>query len=183
MDHHFESVSEDGHGGYLVVEKGRPVSVPNDPGNRHYQMVREWIADGKPVTPHVVSIDDLRVNAKALIRTHGDQLGARFTAGYPRHEIASWPAKFAEALAVEAGGTDAPLLAVEAQALGTDIATLAAKVVAKGSVFREAAALIAAMRQNAGAAIDAAQTEAEIDAAVAAAEADAETRFAPLMPA
>lgn len=183
MEAEFFTLAEDGQDGYTAVLNGRHIYIPNDPANRHYQAAQKWIADGKPVTPHVVSIDDLRVNAKALIRAHGDQLGARFTAGYPRHEIASWPTKFAEALAVEAGGTDAPLLAVEAKALGTDIATLAAKVVAKGSVFREAAALIAAMRQNAGAAIDAAQTEAEIDAAVAAAEADAETRFAPLLPA
>ena len=36
-------------GGYLVNDK---YSVPNDTGNRHFQLIQEWVASGNVPTPY-----------------------------------------------------------------------------------------------------------------------------------
>ena len=47
-----QSVKDDGSGGYVVIlDDGRRLLVPNEPANRHYQAVQDWIALGNTPDP------------------------------------------------------------------------------------------------------------------------------------
>ena len=48
-----ETVKTQGNG-YLV---NGSMSVPNAPGNRHYQMVQDWIAEGNEPDPEFTTIE------------------------------------------------------------------------------------------------------------------------------
>lgn len=104
---------------------------------------------------------------------------SRFTAGYPNEEVLAWGAKLTAARRVLDGGAE-PIIQIEAQALGVSPAALAAKVVAKGAPYEAIVALAAAIRGRAHAAIDAANSDAEIDAAIAAALSEARATLASL---
>ncbi len=43
-----QTVKDSGDGGYLV---NGALSVPNDPANRHYQAVQDWIGEGNIPAP------------------------------------------------------------------------------------------------------------------------------------
>ena len=54
--------------GYLINGN---MSVPNDPANRHYVMVQEWIAEGNTPVPEFTA-SEVAANAQAVI--NGDSL-------------------------------------------------------------------------------------------------------------
>ena len=54
--------------GYLINGN---MSVPNDPANRHYVMVQEWIAEGNTPAPEFTDAE-IAANAQAVI--NGDSL-------------------------------------------------------------------------------------------------------------
>ena len=49
------TVQENGLGGWLMtMDNGKVMDVPNDPKNRHYQMIQDWIAAGNtPLQPPI----------------------------------------------------------------------------------------------------------------------------------
>ena len=51
--------------GYLVNGN---MSVPNDPANRHYVMVQEWIAEGNTPAPEFTDAE-IAANAQAVINS------------------------------------------------------------------------------------------------------------------
>ena len=97
----------------------------------------------------LASLDDRKALAAGDVVALAEKTGAALTAGYPRAEIDSWPAKMAEARAVTAdAAAPAPILRAEADALGVAVAD----VVGEGSSrrarhSRSAVAQIAAFRQ------------------------------------
>ncbi|MEO1749002.1 MAG: hypothetical protein AAFR27_10390, partial [Pseudomonadota bacterium] len=116
-----------------------------------------------PRTP-APPLDGLKADAKAKVLEWATSFGRRFTDQYPDAEVASWPAKIAEARAYLADTTSTvTMLRTEANALGVTVDDLADRVVAKGEIYERAQALIAATRQKTQTAIDAAQNALEID--------------------
>jgi len=51
--------------GYLINGN---MSVPNDPANRHYVMVQEWIAEGNTPAPEFTDAE-IAANAQALVNS------------------------------------------------------------------------------------------------------------------
>ena len=43
------SITGETNTGYIATIDGEEMIVPNDTGNRHYQAIQEWIADGGTV--------------------------------------------------------------------------------------------------------------------------------------
>jgi hypothetical protein len=135
--------------------------------------------DGVPViSPRVPpSIDQLRANAKGEMVAWIDRLTEQLRADIPRDEIASWPAKSAEARAFLANGTAAPILQVEADMVGLTLTEVAETIVARAALYEAVVGAVAGIRRNTAAAIDAA-TDAEgvasaLDEALATASAKA----------
>lgn len=79
-------------------------------------------------------------------------------------------AKRAEAQAVMLGGTEAPLLAAEAEATGRTLAAMAEAVLAKSAQAMPAVAALEAERQRRQALVRAATTPADIETALAGME-------------
>lgn len=64
-------------GGYLVDGS---LSVPNAPGNRHYQAVQEWIAEGNTPEPEFTQaeLDAQAVEAAKLVEAEVKMVGIEF---------------------------------------------------------------------------------------------------------
>ena len=52
-------------GGIEVVTDSQTISVPNSKGNRHYQMVKEWEADGNTIAAYVAPAKEPRITGTA----------------------------------------------------------------------------------------------------------------------
>ena len=126
-----------------------------------------------------LSLDGVKARAKEQVITFADQVGTKLTAGYPKAEVQSWPAKAAEAKAWLADTTQpAPaIIDAEAQATGQTPQQVAQAVVAKAAFFEQVAGLIAGLRQKTEAAIDAATDAAAVEAAMQAGLAAAQTEM------
>lgn len=60
----------------ITVEiDGKPFSVPNNPGNRHRQMLAEWEAEGNVIAPYVVPVINLDADDLAAINAALTQPG------------------------------------------------------------------------------------------------------------
>jgi hypothetical protein len=132
--------------------------------------------------PAPLSIGAIRSAAKAKVVAWADAFGARFTAGYPQSEIASWGEKLRQARTyADDPNADVPLIRAEAQGLGVTPAYLADRVILKGAVYEQAAAMIAVVRQKTIAGIDAAQTAEQVEAVLATALSEAEAAYRALV--
>lgn len=76
------------------------------------------------------TLADTQADVCARINAHARALRDAAVAGISPAEMASWPIKRAEALAIAAGGTaaDAPMLTAEAAARGVTLAEIVARV-------------------------------------------------------
>lgn len=50
------TVHDGANGGYVVNKATDNMGVPSSPGNRHYQMVQDWINAGNTPTPYVAPV-------------------------------------------------------------------------------------------------------------------------------
>lgn len=122
----------------------------------------------------------LKAEAVAAVIAYANAFGDRLTAGYPRHEVQSWPMKVPEAMAIMAGETDpaiTPIITAERQITKASPRDLARSVLAKAGPFATAIGTMSGLRQITLAAIDAAADENGINAALADAKAKAEAAF------
>lgn len=164
-------------------------------------MIRIWNEDGKTLRTAVETVaeakaevsfdptatidpDDLatalKAEAVALVVSQAEAYGERLTAGYPLHEILSWPVKVVEAKAIMAGETDPALfevIAAECLFTGANHHDAALQVLAKARPFAKASGAISGIRQEAIKRINAARDEAEIAAGLTWARAAAEAAF------
>ena len=46
--------NEDDNTIQLIMDTGQVMSVPVAKGNRHYQMIQDWVAKGNTISPYVV---------------------------------------------------------------------------------------------------------------------------------
>ena len=123
------------------------------------------------------SLGEVQAKAKRQMVAWIDRLTEQLRAGIPRDEVASWPAKSAEARAFLATGTPAPILQVEADLVGVTLTEAAETIVARSTLYETVVGAVAGIRRNTAAAIDAA-TDAEgvaaaLDEALAIASAKA----------
>ena len=116
------------------------------------------VVDGKPSAPPVLSVPlaDTKASAKRQMVAWIDRLTDQLRAGIPRDEIASWPAKSAEARAFLANGAAAPILQVEADLVGLTLTEVAATISARAALYETVVGAVAGIRRNTVAAIDAA---------------------------
>ena len=161
-----------------VRETGVCECIPADPANRAFRELREaGVAITAPSGP---SLENVKEKATARVIAFADEVGAQLTAGYPRAEVQSWPAKAAEAKAWLADTTRAApaIIDAEARATGNTPEQVARAVVAKAAFFERVAGFISGLRQKTEAAIEAATDAAGVEAALQAglAEAQAEMR-------
>ena len=139
--------------------------------------------EGLPVAtfPAPPSPDESLKAARALGRTMMqawiDGFLAPFTAGRPRDEIASWPAKAAAAESHLAGKPHAMILA-EAAVTGENPDDLALSIAIKAQAYMVIAAKVAGLRRATEGAINAATSQDEISAALDAAKAAAVAEMA-----
>lgn len=91
------------------------------------------------------SLADCQAEIVARIDAHAKAMRDAVVANISPAEMASWSIKQAEAAAYGVSGlvSDAPMLAIEAEARGVDLATLVAKVVGKGGALSQIEATIA----------------------------------------
>jgi hypothetical protein len=136
-------------------------------------------ASGRPmlVAGPIPSLEEVKADAKRQMVAWIDRLTEQLRAGIPRDEIASWPAKSAEARAFLAIGTVAPILQVEADMVGLTLTEVAETISARAVLYETVVGAVAGIRRNTVAAIDAA-TDAEgvalaLDEALATASAKA----------
>lgn len=118
-----------------------------------------------------------RADAKAAMRDWIDGFLEPFTAGRPRDEIASWPAKAPAAESHLAGKPSAMILA-EAAVTGENPDELALSIAIKAGAYMVIAAKVAGLRRATEWAINAATSQAEIAAALDAAKAAAVAEMA-----
>lgn len=112
---------------------------------------------------------DAKAAARARVVAYADTITARITARYPVVEVASWPTQEAEARAITAGSTDAPLLTALALRWDMTLDHMADVVLAKAAGYRAVVAAVIEVRDATMTALDAAQDYAALDAALAAA--------------
>jgi hypothetical protein len=171
-------------GGYIIGLRFTGADVPLNIGLRPRGEGEPGFAgEAASVTePAPLSIGAIRSAAKAKVVAWADQFGARFTAGYPQSEIASWGEKLRQARAyADDPNADVPLIRAEAQGLGVTPALLADRVISKGAVYEQAAAMIAVVRQKTIAGIDAAHTGEKVEAVLATALSEAEAAYRALV--
>ncbi|WP_392336539.1 hypothetical protein [Loktanella salsilacus] len=116
------------------------------------------VVDGTPIAlpPPSVPLADTKASAKRQMVAWIDQLTDQLRSGIPRDEVASWPAKAAEARAVLAGSTDALILQVEADLVGLTLTEVAETISARAVLYETVVGAVAGIRRNTVAAIDAA---------------------------
>lgn len=126
-------------------------------------------------------LDVLKAEATALVVEQAENYGNRLTAGYPLHEVLSWPVKIIEAKAICAGETDpsmTPVIASECQFTKAKPHDVALAVLAKARPFAMASGAISGLRQETIRRIGEATDEAGVNAALAWAKSAAEAAFA-----
>lgn len=132
-----------------------------------------WVLSGKafvePIT--LEPLNTTKERAEGELLTALNAVADRATAGYLRMEVASWPAKAADARAIVAGGAVSNLIAAEAAMLGVAPEILAAKIVAKATSYEQLIAALGALRQTHTQAISAATTAKAVNKSLAAAHA------------
>ena len=121
------------------------------------------------------AIADVRAAARRRMVAWIDRLTQQLRADIPRDEVASWPAKAAEARAFLASGTPAPMLEVEASIVGVDVADLADTIAARAAQYETVVGTVAGIRRTTAAAIDAATTSEDVETALSMALAKAIT--------
>ena len=71
--------------GYEITLDGQTLSVPEAPGNRHYQMVLDAIADGQPVLdppePPAPTLEQQEAARQAAFEREADPLFFKWQAG------------------------------------------------------------------------------------------------------
>jgi len=160
--------------GFRAIIGGVEFTIPDDPANRHWQMVQDAIAAGAEVTIEGQierTIDQRRaqavVNLVAMINGAADAL----TAGVPMAEMLSWGAKEAAARKLLAGDVlsayEAAILRPEADLTGETLAQLAARVAYRGDQYRAVVSAMSGVRRQAETAIAGAETPEAIGAALA----------------
>lgn len=129
-------------GSYIV---NGSIHVPNTPGNRHYAMVQEWIANGN--TPEPWESREERI--QRLFREKCQEIDAEFTAvvdqfrdGYTQDEINSWSKQIEEARAYqEDPSSPTPLLSGILSSrtdLNNDMEELVSRVLQKAEMYSAA---------------------------------------------
>lgn len=137
-----QTVKHQGNG-FLV---NGSMSVPNDPANRHYQMIQEFIANGGVVDPEFTDAELLaQQKQQALIQAKAEyDTGIKQLIGdVPYTEIASWDKQEAEARAVLADANVAtPFIDAlrVSRGLGESRVELAGKIVANADAYALGAA-------------------------------------------
>ena len=110
--------------------------------------------------------------AKSAVKGWIERLLNQITDKYPRHEIDSWATKNEAARAVKAGSARSDqtgMIQFEADQVGATLADQADAIISKADQFAAIISLTSGMRQQVGAALDAASTPAEYEAVVNAA--------------
>lgn len=121
-----------------------------------------------------------RDRAKALVVKRADAIIGRFLKSYPYFEEQTFKLQEEEAQAVRAGtmaASDATFLLDLVQGDETRVAAEAERILANATFFRKVSATGIVMRKDAFAAIDAAESQAQIDAILPGMEEAAEAAF------
>lgn len=138
-------------------------------------------ASGKPVLTPLPPppMDHVRAQAVAAMEAWISHFLAKFTAGVPEAEVASWPVK-AERARQHLGGAPQAMIAAEAALTGEDAKALAQKIAAKAAAYEAIIARTTGLRRATEAAIAAAQTPEAVAAILQGARAKAEAMAASL---
>lgn len=150
--------------------EGKRLSVPDDLGNRHRRMIAEWEGEGNTIPPFELSLGEAKAEARSGMFAALKQAAAPFLEGYSDGEPFSWDRKAREAELIAGGETDPakfPVIAAEADALGVTPSEVATAVQTKAAQFAAASGVLSGIRQKWSAAIDAAQSQADLDTAAA----------------
>lgn len=143
-----------------VTEKGHAEEVPAcAPGAATYLGSVDLEADDAARLAHIKAAKLVELNEAC------DRAVAKLAAGYPDHEIQSWPqqVKEAEALAADPDA-DAPLLAAIAAARDLPVGELASRVLAKMVAYAHASGAMIGMRQAAEDLLELADTAEDVAA-------------------
>lgn len=136
-----------------------------------------WLWDGRNLLPPAPALDlaTIKARARARVIQYADAITARITSLYPAAEVASWPTREMEAMALSANGSaPAPLLRAIAAMTGQNLAALAQSVLGKAAAYRQVVAAVEAVRTEADAGLAKADTPEKVDAVLAALKARAD---------
>ena len=171
-------------GGIEVVTDSGTMSVPNSEGNRHYQMIKEWEAEGNTITAYTAPPAYATADAaKVAIVAWFDKFTEGVTGVIPKDEKLSWDAKEASAKAHIAGTADAEqtaLLQSEADLTGETLTELSNIIITKAATFRTVVGKVAGLRRAMMTSIDAESDPYEYEIILNNGKVQAETMAAAL---
>lgn len=161
-------------GSILAVIDGLKHVIPDDPTNRHRQMLAEWEQDGAEIPPfEPPALDSVKAGLKAQLDMDAEAVRLHFiTPG--AGQAMTYQQKAAEAAAcladADPDATDYPLLAAEIGITSETLAGVAAVVHGQHQAWRIIGGQIEAARLNGKKEIDAAGSVADAQAAFDAVE-------------
>ena len=160
------------------------MSIPNAPGNRHYNELMSMVDAGAITIAEYTPPEkypDLK-SARVAMVGYINAKTKQITDDYPASEVASWGSKAEAARAVAARSARADQTAMiqnEADITGRTLALQAASILSKAVVFEKIIAKASGLRQVTETALAEATTSAEREAIIDAAIAQAEAILAP----
>ena len=157
--------------GRFVINPGAAeVVVSLDPAREDHNApaLIAWLRQHK-AEPYQPTVDEARAVAMRRMLDWIEGFTARFTAGIPAAELASWPGK-AQAARAHLAGEAQPTIEAEAALRGIPATELAQKIAAKADLLAGVAARVAGLRGATEAAIAAADTPEAVQAALTQAQ-------------